>query len=165
MVRLCTICSHQSRYDIDSILVNRSLAYRDIAGQFGVSKTAVGRHVSEGHISGLIALAADAERAAQADTLLDRIEALQSRTLAILETTRETGEHRTALAAIREARRNLELMGEITRELDCTPTLNLHLNAEWIELRSVIVQALEPHPEARKSFLKAIASASNGSTG
>lgn len=164
MVRLCTICSHQSRYDIDSILVDRSLAYRDIAGQFGVSKTAVGRHVSEGHISGLIALAADAEHAAQADNLLDRIEALQSRTLAILETTKETGEHRTALAAIREARRNLELMGEITRELDRTPTFNLHLNAEWIELRTVIVQALEPYPEARKSFLKAITSVSNGST-
>ena len=164
MVRLCTICSHQSRYDIDSILVERSLAYRDIAGQFGVSKTAVGRHVSEGHISGLIALAADAERAAQADTLLDRIEALQSRTLAILETTEKTGEHRKALAAIREARRNLELIGEVTRELDRTPTLNLHLNAEWIELRTVIVQALEPHPEARKSLLKAITNVSNGST-
>jgi len=144
--------------------VERSLAYRDIAGQFGVSKTAVGRHVSEGHISGLIALAADAERAAQADTLLDRIEALQSRTLAILETTEKTGEHRKALAAIREARRNLELIGEVTRELDRTPTLNLHLNAEWIELRTVIVQALEPHPEARKSLLKAITNVSNGST-
>jgi hypothetical protein len=165
VVRLCTICcSHKSRYDIDSILVDRSLAYRDIAGQFGVSKTAVGRHVSEGHISGLIALAADAERAAQADTLLDRIEALQSRTLALLEATEKTGEHRTALAAVREARGNLELIGEITKELDRTPTLNLHLNAEWIELRTVIVQALEPHPEARRSFLKAISSVSSAST-
>jgi hypothetical protein len=163
--RACTICSHQSRYDIDSVLVDRSLSYRDIAGQFRVSKTAVGRHVSEGHISALIALAADAERATQADTLLDRIEALQSRTLAILEATEETGEHRTAVAAIREARGNLELIGEITKELDRSPTLNLHLNAEWIELRTVIIQALEPHPEARQSFLKALASVSNGYAG
>jgi hypothetical protein len=100
----------------------------------------------------------DAERSARADTLLDRIEALQSRTLAILEATEKTGEHRTALAAIREARGNLELISEVTRELDRTPTLNLHLNAEWIELRTVIIQALEPHREARRSFLKAISS-------
>jgi hypothetical protein len=163
MPRTCTICSHEDRYDIDSILVDRTKPYRDIARRYDVSKDAVSRHVSGGHISELIALAADAERAAQADTLLDRIEALQSRTLAILEATEETSEHRIALAAIGEARRNLELIGEVTKELDRTPTFNLHLNPEWIELRTVIVQALEPHPEARQSFLQALGSVGNGS--
>src|SRR5215218_8882914 len=149
MPRICTICSHGNRYDIDSILVARSKPYRDIARQYGVSKDAISRHVSSGHISELVALAADAERGARADTLLDRIEALQSRTLVILEATDETHDHRVALSAIREARRNLELIGEVTKELNRTPTLNVHLNAEWIELRTVILEALAPHLEAR----------------
>ncbi len=162
MPRVCTICSHGSRYDIDSILVDRSKPYRDIARQYDVSKDAISRHVSSGHISELVALAADAERGARADTLLDRIEALQSRTLDILEATDETHDHRVALSAIREARRNLELIGEVTKELDRTPTLNVHLNSEWIELRTVIVQALESHPDARQSVVRAIASVGNG---
>jgi hypothetical protein len=118
--------------------------------------------VSSGHIAELIALAADAERSAQADTLLDRIEALQGRTLAILEATEETHEHRTALAAIAEARRNLELIGEVTKELNRTPTLNLHLNAEWIEVRTAIIRALEPYSDARDAVLRALESGGNG---
>lgn len=64
--------------------------------------------------------------------------------------------HSATLGAFRELRANLELIGEVTKELDRTPTLNLHVNPEWIELRTVIVRALEPHPEARESFLHAI---------
>ena len=94
---------------------------------------------------------------AEADSLLDRIEALQRRTLAILEATEATHDHRTALAAIREARGNLELIGEVTKELNRTPTLNLSLSPEWLELRAVIVGALETHPEARAAVVHAIA--------
>jgi transposase-like protein len=162
MPRVCTVCSHEERYEIDELLASRQSTYRGIARRYSVSEDAVSRHVANRHISELIALAADAERAARADSLLDRLEALQSRTLAILEATEETNEHRTALAAIREARGNLELIGEVTKELDRTPQLNLHLNPEWIELRTVIVQALEPYTEARESVLRAIRSADNG---
>jgi hypothetical protein len=161
MSRVCTVCSHEDRFDIDTILVDRSASYRDIAERFALSKTAVSRHVTGGHISELLSLAADAERSAQADTLLDRIEDLQARTLAILEASEETREHGTALSAIREARRDLELIGEVTKELNRTPTLNLHLNAEWIELRTAILEALEPHLEARESVLRAIERAGN----
>jgi len=163
MSRLCTVCSHEDRFDIDTVLVDRSASYRDIAERFALSKTAVSRHVTGGHISELLSLAADAERSAQADTLLDRVENLQARTLAILEASEETREHGTALSAIREARRNLELIGEVTKELNRTPTLNLHLNAEWIELRTVILEALAPHLEARESVLRALERAGNGS--
>jgi hypothetical protein len=162
LMRTCTVCSHESRYEIDTILVDRSKPYRDIAGQFGVSKTAVGRHVSEGHISELIALASDAERAAKADTLLDRIEALQSRTEAILASLEGTDLYSVQLAAIREMRHNLELIGEVTKELNRTPTLNLHLNPEWLEIRTAIVVALERHPEARTAVLRALDRVGNG---
>jgi hypothetical protein len=160
--RACTVCSHEKRYEIEERLATRQGTYRGIARTYGLSADAVSRHVSGGHISQLIALAADAERAARADTLLDRIEALQSRTLAILEAAEETNEHRTALAAIREARGNLELIGEVTKELNRAPTLNLHLNPEWLELRAVIVGALDAHPDARGAVLRALEGASNG---
>src|SRR5215207_5674348 len=156
MPRSCTVCTHERRYDIDSILVDRLGSYRDIVVRFGVSKTAIGRHVSEGHISELLALASDAERAAHADGLLDRVEALQSRTEEALAKAESSDNLFATFRGITEMRRNLELIGEVTKELNRTPTLNLALNPEYIELRTAILAAVGPHPEAAASISRAM---------
>ena len=143
---------------MEELLATRQRTYRGIARKYGVSEDAVSRHVKAGHVSQFLALAADAERAAQADTLLERIEALQRQTLAILDAPED---QRTALSAIREARRNLELLGEVTRELDRAGTINVSLNPEWLELRGVIVAALGPYPAARDSVLRALEGGGN----
>jgi hypothetical protein len=160
MTRVCTICSHESRDAIEDAFI-AGTPKRRIASHYEVSERAVRYHLRE-HLPALLALARDAERAARADTLLDRIEALQSRTLAILEATEETNEHRTALTAIREARGNLELIGEVTKELNRAPTLNLSLHPEYVEARTLIVQALGPYPEAREAVVKALEGSGNG---
>jgi hypothetical protein len=154
MPRSCTICSHEYRDAIEDAFI-AGTPKRRIASRYGVTERAVRHHTRE-HLPALLALARDAERAARADSLLDRIEALQSRTLAILEATEETGEHRTALAAIREARGNLELIGEVTKELNRTPILNLSLHPQYIEARTLIVQALEPYPQAKEAVVRAL---------
>jgi hypothetical protein len=160
--RVCTICSHEQRFAIEELLATRQSTYRGIARKYGVSEDAVSRHVKAGHVSQLLALAADAERAAQADTLLDRIEALHSRTMTILEAVEGTDEHGTALAAIREARRNLELVGEVTRELDRAGTINLELTVEWQEVKAVLVNTLASYPEAQQALFNALEEAPNG---
>src|SRR5688500_20115662 len=66
----------------DAFIVGQ--AKRRIASQHGVSERAVRYHMRE-HLPALLALARDAERAARADTLLDRLEYLQSQTLVILD--------------------------------------------------------------------------------
>ena len=162
MGRVCTICSHEQRFAIEELLATRQSTYRGIARKYGVSEDAVSRHVKAGHVSQLLALAADAERAAQADNLLDRIEALHSRTLAILEAVEGADEDGTALAAIREARRNLELIGEVTRELDRAGTINLELTVEWQEVKSVLVNTLASYPEAQQAVFNALEEAPNG---
>jgi transposase-like protein len=160
--RVCTICSHEQRFAIEELLATRQSTYRGIARKYGVSEDAVSRHVKAGHVSQLLALAADAERAARADSLLDRIEDLHSRTLVILEAVEGTDEHGTALAAIREARRNLELIGEVTRELDRAGTINLELTVEWQEVKAVLVNTLASYPEAQQAVFNALEEAPNG---
>jgi hypothetical protein len=156
MPQACTACSHPERDAIEDAFL-AGAPKRRIASRYGLTERAVRYHLRE-HLPALLALARDAERAARADSLLDRIEALQSRTLAILEATEQTNEHRTALAAIREARSNLELIGEVTKELTRAPTLNLHLNPEYIEARTLIIRSLEPFPEARDAVVSALES-------
>lgn len=98
----------------------------------------------------------------RADSLLDRVESLQARALSILDAAENTGELRTALGAIREARGNLELLAKLLGELDERPVVNLYLSPEWLELRAVIIGALEPYGEARESVLRALEGASKG---
>jgi hypothetical protein len=139
-------------------LVSR-VPYRDIERRFGVGRNALKRHAQE-HIPKLLVESSRAVDIGNADELLARVESLQGRTLAILEAAEGTGELRTALGAIREARGNLELLGRLAGELEAGTTVNLYLSPEWIELRAVIVGALEPYQDAREDVLKALEGAS-----
>ena len=157
MPRACSICSHEHRDAMEDAFI-AGQAKRRIASQHGVSERAVRYHMRE-HLPALLALARDAERAARADSLLDRMEALQSQTLAILDAPED---QRTALAAIAQARRNLELIGEVTKELDRAGTINLELTVEWQEVKAVLVNTLASYPEAQQAVFNALEEAPNG---
>jgi hypothetical protein len=159
--RKCTVCTHPDRGAIDEALVGAtalsalSAKYRDI------SEDALGRHKAN-HLPAKLVMAAAAEEAAQADNLLDQVRDLQGRAYGILDKAESAGDLRTALGAIREARGNLELLAKLLGELDERPVVNLTLSPEWLELRAMIVGALEPHPAARESVLLALESVDNG---
>jgi hypothetical protein len=146
MPRRCTVCGHVEREHIDSALV-AGTSLRDIAGQHGVSKSALERHKAD-HLPADLAKAREAQEAARADDLLSQVRSLQARTLAILEAAEVSGENRTALAAIGEARRNLELLGRLAGELDERPVVNVLISAEWVAIRTVLLEALSPYPQA-----------------
>jgi len=158
--RACTICTHPEREGIDELLV-KGTPNRRIASQHDVTERAVRNHKAN-HLPGTLVKAQEAEEVAQADDLLGQVQDLQARTLAILEAVETSREHRTALAAIREARSNLELLAKLLGELDERPQINLLISPEWLELRAVIVTALEPHPQALRAVVGALESGSNG---
>jgi uncharacterized protein YigA (DUF484 family) len=143
--RECTVCSHPDAVEINEALVVHHTPNRRIASQYGLVETSIRRHRE--HIPEMLVKASRAEEVAQADSLLDRIEALQERTEAALEKAEEQENLFAILGAIREMRRNLELIGEVTKELNRTPTVNLHLRPEWLEVKAVILSAVDRHPE------------------
>ena len=160
MPRRCTVCDHPERHGIDEVLVSGA-PYRSVAKRFMLSESAVYRHKVE-HLPAHLLKAKEAEEAARADDLLDQVRDLQTHALDILERAEETGDLRTALAAISQARGNLELLGKLAGELDERPVVNLHVSPEWLELRAVIVGALEPHLAAHRAVLRALESVDSG---
>jgi transposase-like protein len=160
MPRRCTVCDHLEQQSIDEALVSGA-PYRSVAKRFGLSESAVYRHKSE-HLPARLLKARKVEEAASADDLLDQVRYLQSHALDILERAEKAGDLRTALAAISQARGNLELLGKLAGELDERPVVNLTVSPEWLELRAVIVGALEPHPAAHGAVLTALEGAGNG---
>jgi hypothetical protein len=158
--RSCTICTHDARAEIERALVAGE-TFRHIAARFDTSTGALQRHKAD-HLPVTLVKAQEAEEVAQADDLLSQVRGLQARALTILGKAEAAGELRTALSAIREARGNLELLAKLLGELDERPQVNVLVSPEWLELRAVIVGALEPHPAARGAVLRALEGAGNG---
>ena len=151
MPRRCTVCDHSEKHSIDQMLVS-SAPYRSVAKQFEVSESSVYRHKTE-HLPAQLLKAREAEEVAQAEDLLEQVRNLQAHALHILECAEQAGDLRNALAAISQARDNLELLGKLAGELDERAVTNVLISPEWLELRAVIVGALEPHPGVREAVL------------
>ena len=130
--------------------------YRSVANRYeSLSQASVQRH-SENHLPATLAQAKEAEMVAHADDLLEQVRDLQVRTFAILEAAEASEQHRTALSAIREARGNLELLAKLSGQLQQEGTVNLHLSPEYLEVRTAILVAVEPYPEAARAISRAM---------
>jgi hypothetical protein len=149
MPRVCTICSHAQRSEIDRSLVDGA-TYRTIADRFGLSETALKRHKAE-HLPAKVAKAQEAAEVADADDLLQQMKALRNRAIRILQKAESAGDYRTALMGIREARGCVETLMEVEGELDRRGVVNVLVNPEWVEIRNAMLVALRPYPEAAQA--------------
>jgi hypothetical protein len=154
MPRVCSICSHEAREEINAALL-AGQPYRSIAKRYEASESAMYRHKLE-HLPVHLIKAQDAAEVAQADNLLEQVKSLQARALTILDKAEASGDLRTALSAIREARGNLELLAKLLGELQQEGTVNVLVAPEWLSIRSTIVTVLEPYPQARTAVLEAL---------
>ncbi len=168
MPRVCTICTHPEHDAIDAALVGE-VANRRIAAQYAVSEQAVRRH-REDHLPSIMVRSEQAKEVTRADDLIGQLQEITARTDrlykiadGIIGKAASSEDWRTALMAVREAsnanreaRANLELLGELLGELNRNPTVNLHLSAEWIRIQTVLFSALVPYPEVGARVAQAL---------
>lgn len=149
MPRVCTICGHEKRDEIDACIVSGE-SYRGIAHRFGVTASSVSRHAAR-HLSAALAAIQTQEQADRRASLLDRVEGLIERAEVMFAAAASEGKFTESLNALKELRLQLELLGKATGELDTRPqvTVNLMTSPEWLEVRAVIFAALAGYPEAR----------------
>ena len=88
------------------------LPYRSVAKRFELSESSVYRHKAD-HLPAHLLKAREVEEVAQTDELLEQVRHLQAHALDILERAEKTGDLRTALGGISQARGNLELLGKL----------------------------------------------------
>ena len=86
----------------------------------------------------------------------DQLRVLRERAAIALETAEGAEDVKVALMAIKELREMVRLWGELEGKLQSQPQITLITSPEWVELRTVIIQALEPYPEAREAVVHAI---------
>ncbi len=153
MPRKCTICEHEQKDEINTALLEGK-PYRYLAERYGTSATTLQRHKE--HLPVKMVKAQEAQEAVQADSLLEQVKELQRKAWELLNKAEAAGDLRTALQGVREAKGCLELLAKLQGELQQEGTINITLAPEWLELRTVILQALEPFPEAKLRLTEAL---------
>lgn len=153
--RPCLVCNHKQRLAIDkAILEGETLPH--LAQRFTVSGRSLFNHKQK-HIPASLLKAKQIKEEAMADTLLGRIQALESKAMELLSKAERTGKIKVALQGVREARACLELLAKLTGELQEGATVNvLVASPEWIDMRTVILTTLEDYPEAKAKLTEAL---------
>lgn len=157
MSRQCSVCIHPDRDAIDKALVAGE-PYRDIAGRYGLSRSAVERHKNN-HIPAMLAKAVEVKaekEVVRAGDLLDEVNSLKDRALTILDTAEKAEDWRTALGCIKEARGSIELLARMIVALQASTEVDVLRSPEWLELRQRIITTLQPYPEAKEALVRAL---------
>jgi len=114
MPRVCIICNHPNRLDIDRLLV-QGHGYQKIANIYGVSWQSVRNH-AQGHLSRQLVQAYEKKSEAWAMDLLDHLRDIVNKAEAIFQRNYDkntTTSDIVALNALREQRGTFELLAKI----------------------------------------------------
>lgn len=115
MPRRCSLCGHDKRQEIERALLCGD-SYRTVAQCFGVSRDAVVRHRK--HLPVALAHAREVKEVANGDSLVAQLRELTSEAQRLKEKAELAGDYRTALMAVRELCRIVELVAKLRGKLD-----------------------------------------------
>ncbi len=154
----CKCGRHPDRDELDGAYLRKELSLQEYADRVGCDKKSVQRHVT-GHLSEALLKATEIREVANADNLLDQLKTAREKALSFLGKAENAGDTRAygpPSNYLREIREQIKLWAELEGKLAAQPQINILVNPQWIELRTLILNALEPYPEAREAVVHAI---------
>jgi len=154
LARQCTVCAHADTKKINEQLVGGA-TLDTLANTYKLTKAALQRH-QKNHIPAQLVKAQYAQEIAAADSLMERVTSLNRKAEDVYRRALDAENLTAAIAAVREMRGITELYAKITGELQAQTVNNIIVMPEWVSLRSAILAALEPYPEARRAVVEAV---------
>jgi hypothetical protein len=160
--RECMACSHPESFAINEAIVVEKRSNRNIAKQFGLDYQVIYRHRE--HIPELLVKASQAMEIANADALLDKVEDLRVKAMAVLEEAEAAHDHQIMLAAIDRASNQLKLLAQLLGKLHEIKVQNntqvniiaLSEHPDYRRFQDVLARALAPYPAARYAVADAL---------
>lgn len=161
MARLCTVCTHPALAEIDAALAGETSSKRRIATHYGLSEAAIRRHRRD-HLPARLVQAAQQEDVRNAIDVYAQLRDINIAVRDVLEQAKRDGDGDLALKASDRILKQLELQAKLLGELQEGTVVNVVLSQQWLELRTVIITALDRHPEARHSVATALLAVEGG---
>jgi hypothetical protein len=153
--RYCETCRHSKRLEIDlALLAGESL--RSIAERTGLSHSSISRH-KQNCLPQDILQARISKKLLDGDFLVAKVSKLIRSLENVLDKAEEADKAMLVLATVREFRPTLELLAKFsTRSKTETEQPDLKITAEFTVLRTTILAALQPFPQARVAVAAAL---------
>jgi hypothetical protein len=126
-----------------------------VASDFGVSYNKIYYHCkNEHHLRGI---QPDPEGdLADARAIYREIALWHKEAKDLYKEAKESGNGGLALKGLDKALKCLELLARIQGQIQDVTQINVLVNPQWVSLRTTIIEALEPYPEAREAVIHAI---------
>lgn len=141
----CKICNHDQRQEIERALLGGH-SHDAISQQFSVSRDVVAKHFV--HVADALKTARDLMEAEHGKTVSMQLQELVSQAQYLGLRAERAGDYRTALAALRELIRILELQARLTGELDEKPVTKIvNLSLDPDHARRIVETFLARHKE------------------
>jgi len=159
----CTVCDHRHRHQIE-IGLTHGVAARVLGDRFGLSKDAILRH-ARNHLTPAqraailsaqkpAAIDLEALRTTESEGLIASLVAQRARLLVKADFAAEHGDIKGSVAAENAITANLtlvaKLLGQLVQVHDVRRT-NLLISPDYLKLRSTLIAALKPFPEAARA--------------
>jgi len=165
MPRVCSICTHPQRVAIDRALTEMSDSNRRIASQYDVSERAIRDHKAN-HLKVRMLKAVEKREDADIRTAIDvvgQLKAINGAALSVLKSARDANDGDLALKAIDRIQRQIELQAKLIGELQQEGTTNIIVNnPEWVQIRTALMVALTPFPDAAQAVAGTLVSLEGG---
>jgi hypothetical protein len=157
MPRSCTVCLHPQLHDINVQLAIEANSNRQIASQFGLNEAAIRRHRAN-HLPREVVKARQVQEGLSADAIWKQLHNINTVTLNIIKSGWDRGDYELVLRAISRIERQSELIMKLLGELNETPQVNVMVvnSPQWVNIRTTLLQALRPYPDARAAVAKAL---------
>lgn len=167
----CAVCQNGAVGAIDRDLQIGGKSRRSIAKEYGLSLTTLNRHAAHRAVQAGYLAAEKAKRDRRSpqarthralDSLLagtsiaGEIRALKARADRLGASAEASGDAKTALAAVRELTRLVELQARLALEAAQGRTSDVSSHPVFHEVMSVVSQALAIHPEAARDVVLAL---------
>ena len=150
-----TVSTHKDRAEIEA-QIRAGVTDTAVARRFGLSRSAVGRY-RENHLA-----AADLERQPASARMTAKLERLYDTAMRVLKKAEKAGDGKETLAAIKEARATMGLIGKamgLLKETQVTVSVGTTVNVA--HMTEVILAALLDHPDARANVAAALVDAAD----
>ena len=145
-----TVASHKDRAEIEAA-IRAGVTDTAVGRRFGLSRSAVGRY-RVNHVA-----AADLEGQPASARMTAKLERLYDTAMRVLKKAERAGDGKETLAAIKEARATMGLIGKAMGLLkDTQVTVNATAQVNVAHLTQVILAGLGDHPEARMKVAAAL---------
>ena len=154
MARICTICSHPRRDEIDRAILQGGVNQR-IAANYGISESSIRRHIKAGHIPAKIA----AFQGEQERVTVQELNQIAQDGLTVLvdliKRARDREDDRLVVQALRELREYVRFMNEVVIGPE-TGAPSFRDSPEWVAVRVALIEAVGDNPALRPRLIEVL---------